>query len=92
MCFRPAEAGGFASDGHTCPHCGKTIQFMGGVTLKQCPFCKGDLTDMLKAEDYAPTVPLVPSQPKAPVQPKAPGQPTVPNQPKTPSVPKPPSA
>ena len=49
MCFRPAEAGGFASDGHTCPHCGKTVQFMGGVVLKQCPFCKGDLTSMLAA-------------------------------------------
>ena len=85
MCFRPAEAGGFASDGHVCPECGKTIQFMGGVVLKQCPFCKADLSSLLASEHYTPTVPLTPSQPKAPSVPKAPAStsaPTVPGLPK----------
>lgn len=77
MCFRPAEAGGFASDGHVCHQCGKTIQFMGGVVLKTCPFCGADLTEQLKEEDYKPVVPKTPSKPNppAPAQPKQPAAP-----------------
>ena len=38
MCFRPADA---SAGPNKCPHCGKIIQAMGGMVLKNCPFCKG---------------------------------------------------
>ena len=41
MRFRPADA---SAGPNKCPHCGKVIQAMGGMVLKNCPFCKGDLT------------------------------------------------
>ena len=40
MCFRPADA---SAGPNKCPHCGKAIQAMGGMVLKNCPFCKGDI-------------------------------------------------
>lgn len=46
MCFRPADASA-GSGINKCPECGKTIQMMGGVTLKSCPFCKCDFTPYL---------------------------------------------
>lgn len=77
MCFRPADATGGAGK---CPNCGKTIQSMGGVVLKNCPFCKADLT---AAAAGAPGAPGAPAAPGAPGAPKAPG---------APGAPKPPSA
>ena len=78
MCFRPADAsGGLAGK---CPHCGKTVQSMGGIVLKNCPFCKGDLSE------------LAAQAPGAAGAPKAPGAPGAPKAPGAPGAPKPPSA
>ena len=80
MCFRPASAGGDAGP-NKCPECGKTIQSMGGIQLKKCPFCKADWTPYLdgtkplpNAAPGAPSAPSAPGAPQAPGAPKAPGQ------------------
>ena len=75
MCFRPADAGGGA---HACPECGKTIQMMGGIVLKNCPFCKCDLTKYMNGEAPAPGAPTAPGAPGAPKAPGAPGAPPPP--------------
>ena len=69
MCFRPADASA-GSGINKCPECGKTIQMMGGVTLKSCPFCKCDFTPYLDG-----TKPLPQTAPGAPGAPAAPGAP-----------------
>lgn len=82
MCFRPADAGGAGP--MACPECGKTIQPMGGLVLKACPFCKCDFSqymnadgtpnmDAINAASGAPAAPAAPGAPSAPAAPKAPG-------------------
>ena len=66
MCFRPADASA-GSGVNQCPECGKTIQAMGGITLKSCPFCKCDFTPYLDG-----TKPLPNAAPGAPAAPPAP--------------------
>lgn len=81
MCFRPADAG--AGDGpNKCPECGKTIQAMGGLVLKACPFCKADFTKYIN-EDGTPKA-AAPGAPGAPAAPGAPGAPAAPGAPKAP--------
>lgn len=80
MCFRPADASG---GGHKCPECGKTIQMMGGIQLKNCPFCKCDLTPYINGEKPIPGAPAAPGAPKAP---GAPGAPAAPGAPKPPTA------
>ncbi|MCI9129733.1 MAG: hypothetical protein HFJ65_05445 [Eggerthellaceae bacterium] len=82
MCFRPAGAD---SGGHQCPECGKTIQMMGGIVMKACPFCKADLTKYVDengnpkaAAPGAPGAPAAPGAPGAPAAPGAPGAPKAP--------------
>lgn len=87
MCFRPADASGGAGP-NKCPECGKTIQTMGGIVLKSCPFCKCDFTPYLNGEKPLPT----PGAPSAPGAPKAPGAPGAPKAPGAPGAPKPPTA
>ena len=48
MCFRPADGGGGGP--MKCPECGKPIQMMAGIQLKNCPFCKCDFTPYLNGE------------------------------------------
>ena len=73
MCFRPAGA---ESDGpNKCPECGKTIQAMGGLVLKSCPFCKADWTPYLNGEKPIPGAPAAPAAPGAPAAPAAPAAP-----------------
>ena len=81
--FRPADASA-GSGINKCPECGKTIQMMGGVTLKSCPFCKCDFTPYLDG-----TKPLPQTAPGAPAAPAAPGAPAAPA---APAAPKPPTA
>lgn len=71
MCFRPASADTVP----VCPNCGEKVPIMGGVVLKKCPHCKGDMPEMTAAG--APSVPVAgaPSAPKVPGVPKAPGAP-----------------
>lgn len=71
MCFRPADAS--ATGPSACPSCGKTIQSMGGIALKKCPFCGVALSDA-----PAPAAPSAPSAPKAPGAPGAQGGPSEP--------------
>ena len=78
MCFRPAEASG-GSGPNKCPECGKTIQPMGGIQLKSCPFCKADWTPYLDGTKPIPGA-------AAPGAPKAPGAPSAPGAPKPPSA------
>ncbi|MDO4183586.1 MAG: hypothetical protein Q4E12_08305, partial [Coriobacteriia bacterium] len=47
MCFRPA---GSDAGGNECPECGKTIQAMGGMVMKKCPFCKCDFTKYMNGD------------------------------------------
>lgn len=71
MCFRPADASAGAGV-NKCPECGKTIQAMGGITLKACPFCKCDFTPYIDGTKSIPNnAPAVLGAPRAP---KAPGQ------------------
>ncbi|MEF9876881.1 MAG: hypothetical protein RSB04_10855 [Gordonibacter sp.] len=73
-----------------CPECGKTIQMMAGVTLKNCPFCKCDFTPYIDGTKPLPNAaPGAPAAPAAPGAPKAPGAPAAPA---APAAPKPPSA
>ena len=65
-----------------CPECGKTIQMMGGVTLKSCPFCKCDFTPYLDGTKPLPNgsrrpcaPPRLPAPRKPPRAPAAPGAP-----------------
>ena len=78
MCFRPADA---SAGPNKCPHCGKAIQAMGGMVLKNCPFCKGDLTAAAAGAPSAPAAPGAPGAPAAPGAPKAPGAPGAPKAP-----------
>ncbi len=81
MCFRPATAG--APTGPTnCPECGKELQIMPGMDLKECPFCHCDFTPYKNA----PGAPGAPAAPGAPGAPKAPGAPGVPAAPKAPGA------
>lgn len=88
MCFRPAGAEMPEPD---CPECGRRIHLVEGVELRECPYCKADLTQFINQN--APGAPGAPRPPGAPGAPKAPGAPGAPGVPKTPpSAPKPPSA
>lgn len=93
MCFRPADV---ASAGPAqCPECGKTIEAVGGIELKACPFCGCDFTPYLSGAKAAPDAPAAPAAPKAPSAPGAPKPPAAPGAPKPPAAPgapKPPSA
>lgn len=62
MCFRPADASA-GSGINKCPECGKTIQMMGGVTLKSCPFCKCDFTPYLDGTKPLPQTAPAPLPP-----------------------------
>lgn len=72
MCFRPADASADAGSSK-CPECGKTIQMVGGMVLKACPFCKADFSEYLNPDGTIKVTPGVPVAPSAPVAPKAPG-------------------
>ena len=74
MCFRPADASAGAGV-NKCPECGKTIQTMGGIELKACPFCKADFTAYLDGSKPLPNAAGAPKAPGAPSAPKAPGAP-----------------
>ncbi len=74
MCFRPADAS--AQGSSECPSCGKTLQSMGGIVLKKCPFCGAALDEGPEA-----SAPGAPSAPAAPGAPSAPGAPKPPNAP-----------
>ncbi len=80
MCFRPASASADAGV-NKCPECGKTIQAMGGLMLKSCPFCKCDFTPYLDGPKSVPS-----AVPGAPMAPGAPGVPAAPGAPKAPGV------
>lgn len=67
MCFRPADA---SAGPNKCPHCGKAIQAMGGMVLKNCPFCKGDLTAAAPGAPAAPVLRLLLVPPRLPVPPR----------------------
>ncbi len=73
MCFRPAAAESVP----VCPHCGEKVPIMGGVVLKKCPHCKGDMPEISAAgaPSGAPGAPKAPGAPQAPGAPKAPGTP-----------------
>ncbi|WP_139653601.1 hypothetical protein [Raoultibacter phocaeensis] len=77
MCFRPADAS--AAGPSACPSCGKTIQSMGGIALKKCPFCGVEFP-----EAPASPKPAASASPAAPSAPKAPGAPAAPSAPKDP--------
>ncbi len=84
MCFRPAGAD---SGGQKCPECGKTIQMMGGIVMKNCPFCKADFSKYMNEDGTpkagapgAPGAPAAPGAPGAPAAPGAPGAPKAPGQ------------
>mgnify|MGYP000158018523 FL=1 len=80
MCFRPADASAGAGP-NKCPECGKTIQMMGGIVLKSCPFCKADFSKYVNADGTpkaAPGAPAAPAAPGAPSAPAAPGAPKAP--------------
>ena len=78
MCFRPASADAAAGAGvNKCPECGKTIQSMGGMVIKACPFCKCDFTPYLDGSKPLPGVPPMPAAPGAPGAPAAPKAPGV---------------
>ncbi|MBQ9043115.1 MAG: hypothetical protein IJ111_09940 [Eggerthellaceae bacterium] len=83
MCFRPADGGGGGP--MKCPECGKPIQMMAGIQLKNCPFCKLDFTPYLNGEKPLPGA-------DAPAAPGAPGAPGAPAAPGAPGAPKPPAA
>ena len=72
MCFRPADASGGAN---TCPECGKTIQSMGGIVLKSCPFCKCDFTKYMNEDGTPKAAPGAPAALGAPAAPGAPKPP-----------------
>lgn len=92
MCFRPADTGASAGPAK-CPECGKTIQAMGGIELKSCPFCKCDFTPYLNGSKPLPNgAPAAPVAPGAPGAPKAPGAPGAPAAPAAPAAPKAPGA
>lgn len=74
MCFRPADAS-VGSGVNKCPECGKTIQTMGGIELKACPFCKADFAAYLDGSKPLPSAAPVAKAPGAPGAPKAPGAP-----------------
>lgn len=76
MCFRPADASA-GSGVNKCPECGKTIQAMGGLVLKSCPFCKCDFTPYINGEKPIPGA-AAPAAPGAPAAPAAPGAPKPP--------------
>lgn len=78
MCFRPADASA-AGGVNKCPECGKTIQAMGGIEIRSCPFCKADFTAYLDGSKPIPSSPVAPGAPKTPgaPAPKAPGAPMV---------------
>ena len=80
MCFRPAVAGA-GSGVNQCPECGRTLQAIGGIQLKSCPFCKCDFTPYLDGTKPLPDAP-------APAAPSAPA----PAAPAAPAAPKPPTA
>ncbi len=71
MCFRPADAS--AGGATKCPECEKPLQLMPGITLKNCPFCKCDLTAYADGSK-----PLPNAAPSAPAAPGAPGAPKPP--------------
>lgn len=72
MCFRPASA----ETVPVCPHCGEKVPIMGGVVLKKCPHCKGDMPGVAVAgAPSVPSAPTSPGVPKTPGAPKAPGAP-----------------
>lgn len=73
MCFRPADASAGAGP-LKCPECGKAIQAMGGMVLKNCPFCKADFSKYANMAPGAPAAPGAPGAPAAPGAPKAPGK------------------
>lgn len=75
MCFRPADASAGAGV-NKCPECGKTIQAMGGLVLKTCPFCRCDFTPYLNGEKPVPGAPSAPAAPGTPSAPGAPKPPT----------------
>lgn len=77
MCFRPADASG-GGGVNKCPECGKTIQAMGGLVLKSCPFCKCDFTPYINGEKPIPGMPGAPGAPAAPAAPGAPAAPKAP--------------
>ena len=82
MCFRPASAD-VGSGANVCPECGKTIQVMGGIVLKNCPFCKCDFTPYLNGEKLFPkNAPGMPDAPAAPTAPKAPSSSDAPKAPR----------
>ena len=83
MCFRPADASAGGGP-NKCPECGKTIQAMGGLVLKSCPFCKCDFTPYLNGEKAVPGAPAAPGAPGAPAAPGAPKAPGAPGAPKAP--------
>ena len=61
MCFRPADV---ASAGPAqCPECGKTIEAVGGIELKACPFCGCDFTPYLSGAKAAPGAPAAHAAP-----------------------------
>lgn len=76
MCFRPADASAGAGV-NKCPECGKTVQAMGGLVIKTCPFCKCDFAPYLNGEKKIPAVLGVPGTPAAPGTPTAPKAPEI---------------
>ena len=91
MCFRPADGGGGGP--MKCPECGKPIQMMAGIQLKNCPFCKCDFTPYLNGDKPLPGADgAAPGAPGAPGAPAAPGAPGAPAAPGAPGAPKPPAA
>ena len=62
MCFRPADASAGAGP-NKCPECGKTIQMMGGIVLKSCPFCKADFSKYMNADGTPKAAPGAPRGP-----------------------------
>lgn len=64
MCFRPAES----TIVPVCPTCGEKVPIVGGVVLKKCPHCKGDMPN----NSVAAAAPGTAGAPKAPSAPKTP--------------------
>ena len=85
MCFRPDSAGGGGP--MKCPECGKPIQMMAGLELKNCPFCKADFTAYLNGDKEVPDAGGAPGAPAAPGAPGAPGAPKAPGAPGAPKAP-----
>lgn len=76
MCFRPADASAGAGV-NKCPECGKTVQAMGGLVIKTCPFCKCDFAPYLNGEKEIPAVLGASGTPAAPGTPTAPKAPEI---------------